>query len=258
MHGLTSVAPRSNTIFVMGGSTGIGRGIAQALLAEGLQVVVFSRSNPDSQPGLENVIWRPIDFTDPVQSRQRLEAAVQEFGASLDAVFYSAVYYGPKRAPLLQVTEQEWRDQLNVNLHGLWLTLNVTLPALRLRAPALFVGVSSEVVYNAGPNRSGYAASKAAAASLLNSLAQEEGADGVRVVQVLPEKMVDTAGIRQRRPASFDYSDYMTPDTFARVARSLYHSRGAGFHGDSLVVGNNGDAWRVDEAPPVSQSRHPA
>jgi NAD(P)-dependent dehydrogenase (short-subunit alcohol dehydrogenase family) len=258
MHGLTSVSSQRNTVFVMGGSTGIGRGIAQALLAAGLQVVVFSRSNPDSQPGLEGAIWQPIDFTDPQESRRRLEAAVHRYGASLDAVYYSAVYYGPKRAPLLQVSEQEWRDQLNVNLHGLWLTLTLTLPALRLRAPALFVGVSSEVVYNAGPDRSGYAATKAAAASLLNSLAQEESADGVRVVQVLPEKMVDTAGIRQRRPATFDYSDYMTPQTFERIALSLYHSRGEGFHGDSLVVGNDGEAWRVDEAPPVSQSRQTA
>ncbi|MFJ4195047.1 SDR family NAD(P)-dependent oxidoreductase [Pseudomonas sp. NPDC089534] len=242
----------------MGGSTGIGRGIAQALLADGLQVVVFSRSNPDSQPGLEGVIWRPVDFTDPDESRRRLEAAMQEFGPSLDAVFYSAVYYGPKRAPLLEVSEQEWRDQLNVNLHGLWLTLGATLPALRLRTPSLFVGVSSEVVYNAGPLRSGYAATKAAAASLLNSLAQEEGENGVRVVQVLPEKMVDTAGIRQRRPASFDYTGYMTPRSFERIALNLYRSRGEGFHGDSLVVGNDGEAWRVDEAAPVSQSRQSA
>ncbi|WLI10859.1 MULTISPECIES: SDR family NAD(P)-dependent oxidoreductase [Pseudomonas] len=258
MLGMTKASPRSNTVFVMGGSTGIGRGIAQALLGAGLQVVVFSRSSPTDQPGLEGVIWRPIDLTDPGESRQRLDAAVQEFGSTLDAVFYSAVYYGPKRAPLLQVSEQEWRDQLNVNLHGLWLTLAATLPALRLRTPALFVGVSSEVVYNAGPNRSGYAATKAAAASLLDSLAQEEGPEGVRVVQVLPEKMVDTAGIRQRRPATFDYSDYMTPQTFQSITLNLYNSRGEGFHGDSLVVGHNGDAWRVEEAPPASQSKQSA
>lgn len=248
----------SSTIFVIGGSTGIGKGIADALLADGRQVVVFSRSRPAGLAREPNLAWQALDLSDPVESRNRLETAVGRYGAQLDAVFYSAIHYGAGRAPFMSVPEQEWRQQLDVNLNGLWLALQTTLPALSRRAPALFVGISSEVVYNAGPGRSGYAATKAAANSLLNSIAQESATPPVRIVQLLPEQMVDTAGIRRRRPEGFDYSGYMRPDSFQRIAIELVRSRGEGRHGQSLVVASNGEAISVDTALPASQSRRSA
>jgi NAD(P)-dependent dehydrogenase (short-subunit alcohol dehydrogenase family) len=168
-------------------------------------------------------------------------------------VCFSAVYYGEKRANLSDVSEEEWRRQVEVNVTGLWLTLRALLPSLREAGPGLFVGVSSEVAFNAGPGRSGYAASKAAAKGLLDSVAQEE--DAVRVVQVLPAGMVDTPGIRRRRPKDFDYSSYMRPSSFARVATKLAATAGKDHHGDSLVVDGNGDWWSAYDELPVSQTR---
>ncbi|MCE0447593.1 SDR family NAD(P)-dependent oxidoreductase [Streptomyces tricolor] len=169
---------------VVGGSTGIGRGVAQAWAEEGLDVLVLSRSAP-SGPGSDRLRWLATDLTDAAQVSESLALAADQ---PLHAVCYSAVHYGDRRALFRDCTEAEWRRQIDVNLHGLWLTLSRTLPALR-RAddPGVFLGVSSEVVYNAGPGRSGYAASKAAGAALLDSLAQEEsteapGAEALRVV----------------------------------------------------------------------------
>jgi NAD(P)-dependent dehydrogenase (short-subunit alcohol dehydrogenase family) len=174
-------------------------------------------------------------------------------GGRVDAACFAAVHYGDKRASFDAVSEMEWRTQLEVNVTGLWLTLQALLPALRRAEPGLFVGVSSEVAYNAGPGRSGYAASKAAARSLLESLAQEESS--VRVVQVLPADMVDSPGIRRRRPADFDYSGYMTPSSFAGLATRLAVTAGAGHHGDSLVVDADGGWSSIREGLPLSQSR---
>lgn len=247
------------TVFVIGGSTGIGRGIADALAAAGSRVVVFSRSDPFKADGEgPRFDWRPLDLSDLEGSRSRLTAAVEEFGGRLDAVFYSAIDYGARRARFSDVPEGEWFRQFNVNLHGLWLTLRLTLPVLRHKAPGLFVGVSSEVVYNGGPERSGYAATKAAAASLLSSLAQEDGGTSVRFVQILPERMVETAGVRRRRPEDFDYSSYMSPESFGGIAVELVRSRGEGLNGESLAVGDDGRIWRANEAPPPSQSRRSA
>lgn len=234
---------------VVGGSTGIGRGIADAWAKAGADVVVASRSEPDDAA----LGWARLDFTEPDQARQAL-AEVAGAGP-LHAVCFSAVHYGTKRALFRDVTEQEWRRQVDVNLHGLWLTLAATLPALREAGPGLLLGVSSEVVYNAGPGRSGYAATKAAGTGLLHSLAQEEDAARLRIVQVLPAGMVDTPGIRRRRPEDFDYSDYMRPAGFGAVATELLRTRGGEHHGDSLVIDADG-RWRsVREQPPESQSR---
>lgn len=255
---MTESLKADSTAFVVGGSTGIGRGIADALLADGRKVVIFSRSRPEGLESSSRLVWAPMDLTQPEESRDQLAEAVGRHGATLDAVFYSAIHYGAGRAPFLSVTELEWRRQLDVNLHGLWLTLQGTLPALSRRSPALFVGISSEVVYNAGPERSGYAATKAAASSLLQSIAEESAEPAVRIVQLLPSGMVDTAGIRRRRPDGFDYSSYMQPSSFGRIAVELVRSRGEGLHGQSLVVTAEGEAEPVSLAPPVSQSRRSA
>ncbi|MEV0640886.1 SDR family oxidoreductase [Streptomyces sp. NPDC050619] len=242
---------------VVGGSTGIGRGVADAWAEAGLDVMVLSRSAPTGA-GADRLRWVATDLTNAAHVNESLTLAACE---PLHSVCYSAVHYGDRRAIFRDCTEAEWRRQIDVNLHGLWLTLSQTMPALRRAdAPGVFLGVSSEVVYNAGPGRSGYAASKAAASALLNSVAQEEsaeapGAEALRVVQALPAGMVDTAGIRRRRPEGFDYSTYMRPASFAPLARELAATAGAGLHGAQLVVDGAGAWYPVSEQLPVSQSR---
>lgn len=236
---------------VVGGTTGIGRGIADAWAAAGADVVVCGRGRP-AGPGAAALRWERLDLTDTGGAGAVLDRIA---GDRLDLVCFSSVSYGERRANFDDVAVDEWRTQLDINVHGLWLTLKAALPLLRTAGPGLFVGVSSEVVYNAGPGRSGYTASKAAAKALLDSVAQEEDENQVRIVQVLPAGMVDSPGIRRRRPADFDYSSYMVPADFARVAVDLAATAGFGRHGDSLVVGSGGDWWPVTERPPVSQSR---
>ncbi|WP_239396431.1 SDR family oxidoreductase [Frankia sp. CiP3] len=238
-------------MIVVGGSAGIGQGIAVAWADAGADVIVCSRTEPD---GLRDkgIRWTHLDLAETKAARDTLAAVA---AGPLDAVCFSAVYYGAKRSNFREVAEQEWRRQLEVNTTGLWLTLSATLPALGAGTPGLFVGVSSEVAFNAGPGRSGYAASKAAARALLDSVAQEEDGDQVCVVQVLPAGMVDSPGIRRRRPAGFDYSSYMRPDAFARLAVELAVTRGRDHHGDSLVVDGDGEWWSVDDRLPASQNR---
>ncbi|AJE80968.1 cyclitol oxidoreductase [Streptomyces albus] len=236
---------------VVGGSTGIGRGIADAWAAAGAEVVVCSRSRPTG-PGAEALRWEALDLTRPEQAHPRLYELAS---GPLKAVCFASVHYGAGRAPFSEVAEQEWLDQLAVNTTGLWHTLAASLPSLRTAAPGLFLGVSSEVAFNAGPGRSGYAATKAASKTLLDSVAQEEDSAAVRIVQVLPAGMVDSPGIRNRRPEDFDFSSYMKPSDFGALARELAVTSGEKYHGDSLVVGGDGQWWSAYGSAPVSQTR---
>ncbi|THV42240.1 SDR family NAD(P)-dependent oxidoreductase [Glycomyces buryatensis] len=248
---MTQHSSKPTRALVVGGSTGIGRGIADAWARSGATTTVMSRTAP-AGAGADLLSWEPLDLTDTAESRARLRESAAD---GLDTVCYSAVFYGDRRALIGEVDEAEWRRQLEVNLNGLWLTLTAVLPALRQASPGLFVGVSSEVVYNGGPGRSGYAATKAAAAALLESVAQEENEEAVRIVQVLPAGMVDTPGIRRRRAADFDYGDYMRPEHFGAAASELLATRGAGRHGDALMVDARGDWRSTREHRPESQSR---
>jgi len=233
---------------VIGGSTGIGRGIAEAWSKAGLEVTVLSRT-PPSNPG--KIRWMPVDLTD----HHTVQAALAEVAVSpLHAVCYAAVYYGDRRSLFSDTTFTEWRQQVEVNLNGLWMTLQATLPSLRQSQPGLFLNVSSEVVYNGGPGRSGYAATKAACASLIDSLRQEEDPNNIRFISVLPEGMVDSAGIRRRRPSDFDYSGYMKPESFDRIAVELITNQDAFINGESLIVQADGNCLPVKESQPASQS----
>ncbi|GGT14653.1 MULTISPECIES: SDR family NAD(P)-dependent oxidoreductase [Streptomyces] len=239
------------TAVVVGGSTGIGRGIADAWAARGIETHVFSRSRP-AGPGGDSLVWHPLDFTDAAASAEALRSGLP---ARADLVCYSAVYFTSRREPFLDTGEADWLDQFAVNVHGLARTLRAVMPLLRAAAPGLFLHISSEVVYNAGPGRAGYAATKAAADSLVRSLAQETDPAEVRFVQALPAGMVDTPGIRARRPQDFDYSGYMAPAAFAPLADRLARTRGAAEHGEALVVQPDGSWSPVREGLPASQSR---
>lgn len=236
---------------VIGGSTGIGRAIADSWAQAGADTTVMSRSALTGESA-NRLSWIPLDLSDVTVARTVLHETAK---AGFDTICYSAVHYGDKRAAIGEVDESEWWRQVQVNLHGLWLTTRAFLPALRRSAPGLLVSVSSEVIHNGGPHRSGYAATKSAAASLLNSVAQEEDESAVRIVQVLPSEMVDTPGIRRRRPEDFDYGDYMRPALFGPLASELLATRGAGHHRDSLVVGPDSAWYSVREQIPVSQSQ---
>ncbi|MFK0120334.1 SDR family NAD(P)-dependent oxidoreductase [Streptomyces sp. NPDC090994] len=236
---------------VVGGSTGIGRGIADAWAAEGIETHVFSRSRP-AGPGADRLVWHRLDFRDPGQAERALRAHLP---ADVSLVCYSAIYFTARREPFLETDETDWLDQFAINVHGLARTLKAALPLLRPAAPGLFLHISSEVVYNAGPNRSGYAATKAAASSLIRSVALETDADDVTFVEALPAGMVDSPGIRARRSPDFDYSGYMSPAAFAPLAVELARTRGVPYAGEALVVHEDTTWTPVAAGLPVSQSR---
>ncbi|MER6716156.1 SDR family oxidoreductase [Streptomyces sp. NPDC000877] len=236
---------------VIGGSTGIGRGVADAWAAAGIETHVFSRSRPAGQ-GSDRLLWHRLDFRDPEQAEEALRAGIPE---RTDLACYSAVYFTSRREPFTQVSEADWLDQFAVNVHGLAWTLRAALPKLRAAAPGMFLHISSEVVYNAGPHRSGYAATKAAADSLIRSVSQEIDPAETTFVQALPAGMVDSPGIRARRSADFDYSGYMSPAAFAPLAVELARTRGVPHAGEALVVHEDTSWTSVADDLPVSQSR---
>ncbi|BAV43378.1 dehydrogenase [Mycobacterium ulcerans subsp. shinshuense] len=239
------------TAIVVGGSTGIGRGIADAWAAEGIETHVFSRTKPVG-PGADRLHWHQLDFRNGEAAKQTL---AQELPKRIDFACYSAIYYTLRREYLVDVTEVDWLDQFDINVHGLFWTLNAALPALRQSEPGLFLHVSSEVVYNAGPARAGYTATKAASSALINSVAQEISPSEVVFVQTLPAGMADTPGIRARPAADFDYSDYMVPADFGPLACELARTRGSGYEGDALVVHEDRTWSSVFSGVPISQSR---
>jgi len=243
--------PTPPIAFVVGGSTGIGAAIAAALRSKGLDVHVFSRTEPQSS--LDT--WHRLNVTDPDAVAQTIGRALALTEARLDVLAYAAVHYGSGRMTYLDTPRATFVQQWQVAFSGLDAVLRATLDTLRRARPGLVLHVSSEVAFNPGPGRAGYAAAKAAATSLVASLGGELAPQDLRVVQMLPAGMVDTPGIRSRRPAGFDYSSYMAPDAFAPLIHSIVETQAAAVAGRTLVVNPDG-SWRdIAEGQVASQSR---
>ncbi|KAM9866171.1 3-phenylpropionate-dihydrodiol/cinnamic acid-dihydrodiol dehydrogenase [Leucobacter aridicollis] len=178
---------------VTGAASGIGRAIAELLLAQGAAVVgidlnaaVTTLSDSDS--------WRGVtgDVSAPETIEAAVETAVREFGG-VDMVVVAAGIFPPSQA-LAELDDEVWDRAFRVNVTAVARLFRAVHPVLAL-APngGRVVLVSTKNVAAPGPGVAAYSASKTAAAQLARVAALEWAADGIRVNQVEPDAVFDTA-----------------------------------------------------------------
>ncbi|MGW7081652.1 oxidoreductase [Streptomyces sp. NPDC054866] len=171
--------------FVTGASRGLGRAIAEAVLDAGDTVVATARS-VEALDGLveahgERVVPLVLDVTDRAAVFASVAEAVERTGR-IDVVLNNAGY-GLSGA-VEEVTEQQVRDQFDVNLFGaLWVTQAV-LPVMRRQGAGHLLQMSSIAGVTTYPNLGMYSASKWALEAVGETLAQEAAQFGVRVTLV--------------------------------------------------------------------------
>ncbi|MFC6012272.1 SDR family NAD(P)-dependent oxidoreductase [Nocardia lasii] len=173
--------------FITGASRGLGRAFAEAALAHGDRVAVAARTRAAldelaaAHPG--RVLPLTLDVTDRAAVHTAVEEAVAHFGR-LDIVVNNA---GTLSMGMIEeFTEQQARDQLEVNFFGaLWVSQAV-LPHLRAQRHGHIVQVSSIGGLAGFPLSGMYAASKFALEGMSEALAMEAAEFGVRVSILQP------------------------------------------------------------------------
>ncbi|WP_336000428.1 SDR family NAD(P)-dependent oxidoreductase [Halorientalis halophila] len=112
------------TAIVTGSSSGIGMGIAEAYAEAGANVVTNSRSLERAESTAEDIrdaggtaIAVEADVSEKADAEKLVEAAVEEFG-SVDVMVNNAGI--SNIAPILELTEEEWREVIDVNLTGVF------------------------------------------------------------------------------------------------------------------------------------------
>lgn len=171
-----TAATTDRRALVTGASSGIGRAVAEQLLADGWSVTVLVRR--DAAPGGARVVVG--DATDPEAIARAMAAAAPD--GRLDALVCAAGVppSGPWDAP------DHWRETLAVDLTAPYDTARLAWPALQAARGAV-VMVGSIVGAHEGSTRSpAYSAAKAGLEGLARSLAVIGGPDGIRVNVVAP------------------------------------------------------------------------
>lgn len=171
---------------VIGAATGIGAAIARRLFTAGARVTGAGLDQEAGKglaaqwPGRTGVFeFAGLDVTD--------ENAVLEFFATLgpiDGLVNCAGIY-PRDQRLEDVSLDDFRRVLEVNLIGTFLTCRSALPLLRSAGRGSIVNISSVHAVSGAPGQGAYAASKGAIASLTRQIAVEYAAESIRANSIL-------------------------------------------------------------------------
>jgi meso-butanediol dehydrogenase / (S,S)-butanediol dehydrogenase / diacetyl reductase len=170
---------------ISGGGSGIGAAIARRFAAEGAKVALTGRRREPIEAVAAEVggIAMPGDASDPAHAAAAVEQALDVFGG-LDVVVANAgVGFGGTAG---DVTDDDWRATIDINLSGALYLVRAAMPHLEARGGGSVVLISSVSGFVASASSSAYVASKAALIGLAKSIAVDGGPRGVRANALCP------------------------------------------------------------------------
>jgi len=176
----------SRVWLITGSSRGLGRAIAEAVLAHGDQLVATARK-PEQLDDLrarygDQVRTIALDVQKPGQAQAAVQAAVAAFGR-IDVVVNNAGY--GNIVAIEESTEEEFRDQLETNLWGVINVTRAALPVLRTQRSGHIFQISSIGGRIGTPGLAAYQAAKWGVEGFSEVLAQELNRnDAIRVCQL--------------------------------------------------------------------------
>ena len=192
----------SKVFLVTGSARGLGRAIAEDILAAGHQLVATARK-PEQLDELvarygDRVLPVELDVTDYPAAKAAVQAALDTFGR-LDVVVNNAGY--ANLAAIEDITVEDFRAQVDTNFFGVVNVVKAALPVLRAQGGGHFVTVSSVGGRVTTPGLSAYQSAKWALGGFHGSLAQEVGPLGIKVTVLEPGGMkTDWAGSSMNVP----------------------------------------------------------
>ena len=177
----------AQTWLITGSSRGLGRALAEAVLAEGHRLVATARK-PEQLTDLverygDKVRAVALDVTNEAAARAAVKTAIDAFGR-LDVVVNNAGY--GDLSPIEDTSLEDFRAQIETNLFGVINVTKAALPVLRQQGSGHIIQLAS-VGGRVGPiGRGAYAAAKFGVEGFSEVLAKEAGPLGVKVTIVEP------------------------------------------------------------------------
>jgi NAD(P)-dependent dehydrogenase (short-subunit alcohol dehydrogenase family) len=199
------------TWLITGCSTGLGRHLAEAVLARGYNVIVTARDSVKVQDLVDEypdtALALALDVTDDTQVTYAVRQAEERFG-SVDVLVNNAGY--GYRAAVEEGEEPEVAKLFATNFFGSVAMIKAVLPGMRARRDGAIVNISSIGARISPPGSGYYSASKAALEAMSASLRKELEPLGITVTVVEPGGFrTDFAGrsLQQSRDPIADYAD---------------------------------------------------
>jgi len=205
------------TWLITGCAQGLGRAIAETVLANGDRLVATAR-RPELLADLAQrygarVVVAPLDVTDADAAQAAVQRAIDTFGR-LDVLVNNAGY--ASMAPFEQMADDDFRAQIDANFYGVVHLTRAALPSMRAQRAGHIIHISSGAGRLGTPGMSAYHAAKFAVGGFTESVAQEVAGLGVQMVAVEPGSMPTGWA-----PKALDSATALLPEYEASVGRML-------------------------------------
>ena len=199
----------SKVWLVTGSASGLGRNIAEAVLASGDRLVATAR-DPRRLAELveqygDQVRTAPLDVADEEAAYAAVQVAVDAFGR-LDVVVNNAGY--GDIAPCEQVSSKRFKAVVDTNFYGVVNVTRAALPIMRKQKSGSILQISSVGGRLALPGSAAYHAAKWAVGGFTEALAQEVAPFGVKVCALEPGGMRTNWGARANKDIPDLLPDY--------------------------------------------------
>lgn len=227
-------------VLVTGGTGGLGREVTMAFLEAGAKVTV-TYVVPEEYAAVVAAAGRigaappggaNVDVTDEQAVGKFITGIVAAEGR-LDVLVNTVGGYAGG-VNLWEVNAREYDRMLQLNLKSGFVLARAVVPQMVRQNRGWIVNIASKAAFDHAPGGSLYAASKAAALALMDSLAAEVKPYNINVNSILPS-IIDTAANRKAMPNA-DFSRWPKPEEIARVILFLCAEEARVIHGAAIPV----------------------
>ena len=226
-------------VLVAGGTGALGRAVSLALLEEGALVVATYRRQEEfdvlrKAVGTKSsrLVGHNVDLTNEDHVGRFIGEVIAKHGR-LDAMINAVGGYAAGRS-LWETEASVLNQMLSLNLTAGYVLCCAAVPAMLKQGRGAIVNVASKAAMDHAAGAFAYAASKAAAVAMIDSLAADLKGTGVRANSILPT-IIDTEANRRAMPNA-DYSKWPKPEDIARVILFLCSDEAKLIHGAAIPV----------------------
>jgi NAD(P)-dependent dehydrogenase (short-subunit alcohol dehydrogenase family) len=232
-----------SVVLVAGGTGGLGRAVSLAFLNEGAELIVTWQSDREmaalksaSGANLSRLAGRQIDVTDDAAVEHLIAGILADHGR-LDALVNTVGGYAGGMK-LWESDAATLDRMLALNLRSGFTLSRAAAKAMLRQGKGAIVNVAAKAALEHAAGLGAYAASKAAALAMMDSLAADLKGTAVRVNSILPS-IIDTEMNRKAMPNA-DFATWPKPEEIARVILFLCGDDAKVIHGAAIPVYGNG------------------
>jgi NAD(P)-dependent dehydrogenase (short-subunit alcohol dehydrogenase family) len=226
-------------VLVAGGTGGLGRAVTLAFLKENAAVAATYRKQEEldalriaaGQNG-SRLEGHAVDVTGEAAVRQLVEKIVAKY-RRLDAMVNTVGGYAGD-TKLWELDTRVFDQMLALNLRAGYALARAAVRVMLKEGHGAIVNVAAKAAVDHAAGAAAYAASKAAAVAMLDSLAAETKGSGVRVNTILPS-IIDTEANRKAMPKA-DFAKWPKPEDIARVILFLCSDDARVIHGAAIPL----------------------